>query len=106
MCVTDNQHLKMGREPPDKNYIRSQKPDESGYQSTDDHSRLQKDGYYNENESQMQNGDLQGISNNRRWLMYKMAYKYDESAQNAINHPIMSPRDKLILNNQTSPTSA
>jgi hypothetical protein len=93
MCVTDNQPLKMGREPPDKNYLRSQKPDESGYQSTDDYSRLQENGYYNENESQMQNGDMQGIPNNRRWLTYKMTHKDDESAQNAINDQSMSPRD-------------
>jgi hypothetical protein len=54
----------------------------------------------------MQNGDLQGISNNRRWIMYKVSYKDDEPAQNAINHQSMSPRDKLIPDNQTSPTSA
>jgi hypothetical protein len=41
----------------------------------------------------MQNGDMQGISNKRRWLMYKMTHKDDESAQNAINDQSMSPRD-------------
>ncbi|XP_053401298.1 FH1/FH2 domain-containing protein 3-like isoform X5 [Mercenaria mercenaria] len=103
----DNQHHKMGREPPDKNYLPSQKPDESGYQSTDDHSRLQEDAYLNENESQLQNGDMQGISNNRRWLMYKMAHKDEDTAQNAFTDQSAQEKDKLINDkNQTSPVSA
>lgn len=74
----------MGWEPPDKNF---HKPDESGYQSGDGQSRLQQNAYLSENESQIQNGDMQGLSNNRRWLMYKMAHKDDESYENAINDP-------------------
>lgn len=93
----------MGREPPDKNFLPSQKPDESGYQSTDDHSRLQQDAYISENESQLQNGDMQGISNNRRWLMYKMAHKDDDTSVDQASHL----RDKFNNEiNQTPPASA
>lgn len=105
---TDNQQ-KMGREPPDKKI--SRKHEESGYQSTDDHNRSHGDKYISDNESQMQNGDMQGISNNRRWLMYKMAHKDDEpQGQQTFNDTAaaqVSPKDNLNNNlNQNSAPNA
>ncbi|KAL4234472.1 formin y 2 domain containing [Mactra antiquata] len=96
---------KIGREPPDKHL--SRKHEESGYQSTDDHNRSHGDNYINDNESQMQNGDMQGISNNRRWLMYKMAHTDDEpnppQEYNDTAVAQVSPKDNLNSNlNQNS----
>lgn len=82
----------MGREPPDK-FLKTHAHEESGYQSTDDLNRSRADNSYS-NESQEMNGDPQGMSNNRRWLLYKMQHKDDENESVA--------NQKGMLNNRTA----
>ena len=83
----------MGREPPDK-FLKSHAHEESGYQSTDDLNRSRADNSYN-NESQDMNGESggQGLSNNKRWLLYKMQHKDDE------NESSSSGNQKSVINN-------
>lgn len=94
MSFTDNQHLKMGREPPDK-FLKSRAHEESGYQSTDDLNRSRADNSYN-NESQDINGEsgTQGLSNNQRWILYKKQHKDEENDSSVANQ-------KSVINNKS-----
>ncbi|XP_052231213.1 uncharacterized protein LOC127844790 isoform X4 [Dreissena polymorpha] len=80
----DNQKQMIGRDqPPDRLHGPSQVHEESGYQSTDDLGRSRTENSFNE--SQLQNGDDQAMSNNRRWLLYKMQHKDDDGPQPVSN---------------------
>ena len=74
---------KMGREPPDKRLHPGLIHEESGYQSTDDHNRshfLDDKNAVNESHNFSEQNGGQPLSNNERWLRYKMAHK--EAEQN------------------------
>lgn len=81
----------MGREPPDK-FRKTHAHEESGYQSTDDLNRSQADNSYN-NESQDMNGESGTLSNNRRWLLYKMQHKDDDEP---------ASNQKSVINDRTA----
>ncbi|XP_052817024.1 uncharacterized protein LOC128243349 isoform X3 [Mya arenaria] len=95
----DIQNQKMGREPPDKHIHPSRVHEESGYQSTDDLGRSRGENSYNE--SQLQNGDEQeqGMSNNHRWLMYKMQHKDDDTSQSSFEK--QEQQGGVVVNDRT-----
>ena len=109
--ISDNQNKK-GREPPDKRH---------GYTPGNQLEDSKESGYHSNFESannainQSMNGpedtsEMQGISNNRRWLMYKMAHKevddepkeeYQRIQPVPAGESVSQRKDNLQQNNQT-----